>query len=146
VKPKVASSLATEMSHAAASPSPPARQCPAKRPMTGLGASRMRSNTSMNVRPEPGFGGSPDTAALRSAPAQNVFPRFVSTTARTASSAMAPSRWSARLSTSSTLRALRFSGRLSVMVATPAATSSSVAASLGDPVMGGEANPEPWTD
>ena len=135
VKPISASSATTEMSHAAASPTPPPEQWPAMRPTTGFGESMIASRMSTSVW----RGGAADFV-LRSAPAQKVLPAFVSTTARTASSSWAACSRSPTASTSSTESAFLLSGRFSVIVATPPSTAYS-AASLITPSGGGGGRP-----
>mmetsp|Transcript_11391 Transcript_11391/g.27313 ORF Transcript_11391/g.27313 Transcript_11391/m.27313 type:complete len:202 (-) Transcript_11391:21-626(-) len=123
VNPISASSERTEISVAAAKPTPPPVQCPAMRPITGLGETMMSSSTSVRVC----RGGSCCAPPFKSAPAQNVLPAFVRTITRTASSLCAAASRSPSASTSSKLRAFLFCGRLSVSVATPLATSYSTA-------------------
>ena len=122
VNPSRTSSRAMEMSQAAASPTPPATVWPSMRPTTGVGDAMMaRSRSSKPLAP----GAALPAAACseRSAPAQKTRPVLVSTTTRTAGSALAASRASSRPPITARLRALRLASSVSVRVATPSATS-----------------------
>lgn len=75
MKPNRALSGTIEMSHAEARPTPPPVQCPAMRPMTGLGQSMIADMTSTRE-----WRGLFSDLPLRSAPAQNVLPALVRST------------------------------------------------------------------
>ncbi len=119
---KVASWAAIATSHAATSPTPPARAGPLIRATTGVGDSQIvcrirgTSVTPCCCAPAP-------RDSLRSMPEQNTRPVWVSTITRAAGSAIAASRWASSSRRSCADRALRLAGESSVIVATPAATS-----------------------
>ena len=97
VNAKVLRGPATAISHAATSPMPPARTWPSTATITGSGDSTMaRSSAAISLARSAATsaGSAPACADLweRSAPAQNVFPVWPSTTARTAGSAAASRR------------------------------------------------------
>mmetsp|Transcript_16190 Transcript_16190/g.35478 ORF Transcript_16190/g.35478 Transcript_16190/m.35478 type:complete len:276 (-) Transcript_16190:74-901(-) len=112
-KATVAELLITEMSQAAAMPTPPPTQWPLILPMTTLGPCRKSINSSGKLR----RGGPPEF--FRSAPAQNVPPSLVSTMRRTAQSDMQASRLSHNESKRAALNEFLSFGRLRIIVATP---------------------------
>mmetsp|Transcript_5377 Transcript_5377/g.14702 ORF Transcript_5377/g.14702 Transcript_5377/m.14702 type:complete len:220 (-) Transcript_5377:1-660(-) len=124
VKPNWHSLLITEMSQAAATPTPPPVQWPRILPTITFVLSCMSFRMSTKVY----FGASFEP--FRLAPAQKVFPSLVSTTARTTSSADAAFKWSPRELTNSPLSAFFCSGLFKTMVATPPATWSVVAGAI----------------
>ena len=120
MKPNLASSIATEMSMAAASPVPPATACPAIRPTNGLGDRRIRRNRSAgsaSIAETDSF-----VCSERSRPAQNTRPVLVTTMTRTVSSPSASSSAWWNSVTSERLSALRLSSSISVIVNTPASS------------------------
>jgi len=128
VNPNLASSMAMDMSIAAARPIPPATQCPAIRPTYGLGDSRNLPNKSVGSTgfdEEPPL---PEERSERSAPAQNTRPRLVSTTTRTSGSESASSSASVNSVVRRELSALRLSSSARVTVSTPLARLVSTAA------------------
>ena len=107
---------ATVTSQAANSPRPPARTLPSTLATTGLSISTIWRNNA--TRRATTLAGPPSRApSARSAPAQNVLDVWVSTTARTVSSASMSRRCPASSPTSRALNALRFSGESNVSVA-----------------------------
>ena len=122
---KSAPSLAITRSHESASPIPPATTCPLAAHSEGLpsrGISRKNSrNRSVPKCLE--IAGASEPKPPRSAPAQNAFPAPVRTTARAASSSRARLIASTSWASMSPESRLRFSGSLSVTVATPPSTS-----------------------
>src|SRR3954467_3076541 len=120
---KVADAPATTTSHAASSPTPPARAGPRTAASTGLGEDQIAERISGNSR-TPCCSAPPPAASERSMPEQNTRPVWSSTTTRTASSASASVsavRSCARIARDS---ALRLAGESSVSVAPPCATST----------------------
>ena len=120
VSAKVLRGPATTMSHAPISPIPPARTCPSRAAITGLGHSTIErsSAVSSRARPSAASNGSPPVASERSAPAQKVPPVWPRTTARTAGSVSARRSPSCNCATSRADRALRLCGESSVSRAT----------------------------
>lgn len=96
-------------------PSPPARTWPSRRATTGLGMSRMRRSSPTITSVIAG----PLEASLRSAPAQNTEPVWVSSTARTDESSDAVSRCASSSAHSCRDSAFRLCGESSSMRATP---------------------------
>ena len=126
--PNVAFSLAITRSHASASPSAPARQCPRAAHSTGLPSSPMSVNSAGNfvvVSRCLWISGTSAANPARLPPELNVVSWVhARTTQRTASSSRARVPNAARRSSStSSESALRVSGWSSAMVATPPATS-----------------------
>src|SRR5690606_33700660 len=92
----------------------------AMRPTIGVGEAWIAASRS-SKRAEVGPPGAPLERSFRFAPAQNVEPSLVTTSARTAGSALAASIASSRPRISAAPSALRFSTSASVAVITPAA-------------------------
>ncbi len=120
VKPNVASVVAITTSATAHSPIPPPRAAPWTRAMTGTGQASIASNIACMAVASRSFSSVDRPMAARihvtSAPALNVVPAPASTTPRNASgdSAAKPVKAARNASISSTLNALRTSGRASV--------------------------------
>ena len=108
---------ASAMSQAPTSPMPPARTCPSMLATTGLG-SAMICRSSPISRAVP-WAIPPARASVRSAPAQNVDPVWVSSTARTPSSAAAAASASSSCVISAADSALRLRGESSAIRAMP---------------------------
>ena len=117
-------SPAMQMSQALASPMPPPSAAPCTRAIVGFFISaRVRSMPASFIASAKFSASLASPAAfiqLRSAPAEKLFPRPASTTARTASSASSSMQAVVRSAISCALKALCTSGRFIQIVATPA--------------------------
>src|SRR3954449_6599681 len=125
--PILASSAAMQKSHEIISSKPPATAWPSTTAIVGLARLNARSKvraetwailTELLVVPR-----NCESSMLRSAPAQNVWPRPRISTTRTASSSSARSRYVPRPISRSQLTQFLTSGRLNQIVATPPSTS-----------------------
>ena len=133
---KVVPGVPTAMSHAPTSPMPPARTCPSSRAITGLGSStivRSRVTSRAVVR----CGPSGSLASRRSLPEQNTVPVWVSTIARTPSSAAAAPSADSSAATRAAESALRFAGESRVIVAIICSTEYRTGGSAGSVVAAG---------